>query len=57
MCMESVQKDEKARIIERDIVIDNMKIHIRSIFNGKISLEKALENIIVRRMNNAVLEH
>ena len=35
---------------ERDIVINGTHIHIKSVFNDKIPLEKALGNIAKRKL-------
>lgn len=37
--------------IERDLVVQGTHIHIKSVFNGKIPIEKALGNIAVRKLS------
>ena len=37
--------------IERDMVVKDTHIHIKSVFTGKISLEKALSNIATRKLS------
>jgi len=38
------------KTIERDIMINGTHIHIKSIFNNKVPLEKALANIAKRKL-------
>ena len=38
---------------EREIVINNIKIHVRSIFTGKTSLDRAMKNIVVRKISDS----
>ena len=40
-------------IVEREIVINNTKIHIKSIFTAKTSLDRALQNIVARKISDA----
>ncbi len=44
-------------VIERDMVINNMNIHVKSIFSGEISLGTAIQNIIIRKMSGAILNN
>jgi len=37
--------------LERDLVINGTHIRVRSIFNGQIPLEKALGNLVQRRIS------
>ena len=39
------------KIIERDVVINGTHIHVKSIFDGKVPLEKALGNIAKRKLS------
>lgn len=58
-CGELKVEEDKTRpeVIERDIVINNMSIHIKSIFTGKTNLDKALKNIVVRKISEARVDH
>lgn len=49
--MESIQLPETQIVIEREIVIGNIKFHVKSVFIGQTNLDDALKNIIVRRMD------
>jgi len=40
-------------VVEREIVIKGLKIHLKSVFKEQTTLEKALENIIKRKMSAA----
>ena len=40
-------------ILERDLVINGTHIRVRSIFNGQIPLEKAIGNLVQRRISEA----
>jgi len=40
-------------VIEREVVVNNTKVHIKSIFAGKTSLDKALKNIVARKISDA----
>jgi hypothetical protein len=42
----------KRNTIERDVVVNGTHIHVKSVFNGKIPLEKALSNIAVRKLSD-----
>ena len=42
----------KSNTTERNLVINGTCIRIRSVFIGKITLEKALENIAKRKLMN-----
>ena len=44
-------KPKRDNIAERDIVVKGTHIHIKSVFNGKIPLEKALGNIASRKLS------
>ncbi len=46
-----ITKLKSDNIAERDIVVKGTHIHIKSVFNGKIPLEKALGNIAVRKLS------
>lgn len=37
-------------IIERDIVVNSMKIHIVSVFTGQTSMNEAIGRIITRKL-------
>jgi len=41
-----------AEPIEREIVINNTKIRVKSIFTGKTSLDRAMKNIVARRISD-----
>lgn len=41
----------KRTIIERNMVVNGTHVHVKSIFNGKLPLEKALGNIAVRKLS------
>jgi hypothetical protein len=43
-------KHKTAKIIEREIIIDNMKIHIKSVFTEQTQLEEAMKSIIIRKL-------
>ena len=38
-------------IVERNMVVNGVSIHIKSIFNGKVPLDKALGNIAMRKIS------
>lgn len=44
-------KLKKDNIAERDIVVKGTYIHIKSVFNDKIPLEKALGNIAAKKLS------
>jgi hypothetical protein len=46
----SKQPAISSNTIERDIVINGTRIHIKSVFADKTSLEKALTNIARRKL-------
>ena len=39
------------KTVERDVVINGTHIHVKSVFYGKIPLEKALGNIAKRKLS------
>ena len=39
--------------IEREIVINNTKIRVKSIFTGKTSLDSAMKNIVARKISDS----
>jgi hypothetical protein len=43
--------------IERVIVINNTRIHVKSIFTGKTSLDKAMKIIVTRKISDSKLDH
>jgi hypothetical protein len=43
--------NQNAHTIKRDFAIKNIVVHIKSIFNGHTTLDKALCNIIVRKLS------
>ena len=43
--------DRDNHTIERDFAIKNIVVHIKSIFNGYTTLDKALSNIIIRKIS------
>ncbi len=43
-------KPEGGEVIEREIVINNTRIHIRSIFSGQTGLDEAVKKIIIRKL-------
>lgn len=53
---------DKTKIIERNVVIKDINVHIKSVLGDKIPLTKALTNIaiqklsIIRRNNNKDVE-
>ena len=44
-------KPESDKAVEREIVINNTRIHIRSIFTGQTRLDEAMKNIITRKVS------
>ena len=42
--------DIEIKTIERDVIIKDTHIRVKSVFYNKVSLEKAIENIIVRKL-------
>ena len=42
---------DTSRIIERDMIINGTHIRVRSVFDNKIPLEKALGNIAKRKLS------
>lgn len=44
------ERESKDEIIEREIIINNTRIHIKSIFTGQTRLDEAMKNIIVRKL-------
>lgn len=48
-------KTECNNAIERDIIVNNTKIHIKSIFTGKTSLYIAMKNIVARKISDSKL--
>ena len=51
--LECVKKDDEMSIAERDVVISNINIHIKSIFTRQTTLEDAMERIILCRLAEA----
>lgn len=49
--------EHTVQIIERDVVVNNINVHIKSIFTGKTSLDSALKNIVARKMSDTESEH
>lgn len=43
--------EQRAEIVEREIVINNTKIHIKSIFTGQTRLDEAMKKIITRKLS------
>ena len=39
------------RIIEREIMIDKVKVHVKSVFSDKINIDDALRNIVIRKIS------
>ena len=37
--------------VERSIKINDVKFRVKSIFSGKVELESAIKNIVIRRMS------
>ena len=50
------KNSEPTQMMEREITINNMRIHIRSIFNGQTSLEEALQKIVIRKLSEQKAE-
>ena len=50
------EKECMDEVVEREMVINNTKIHIKSIFTGKISLDGAMKNIVAHRISDAKSE-
>jgi hypothetical protein len=50
--MEPVHKSEYSKVIERDVVINKMNVHIRSIFSEKTSLDSAMWNIVAKKFQS-----
>lgn len=50
--MEDKQIEATDSVIERNMIVNGVAIHIKSIFNGKISLQNALGNIAIRKLSN-----
>ena len=56
--MKVMEKATKTKVIrsgntaERDIVINGTHIHVKSVFNDKIPLERALGNIAKQKLTN-----
>ncbi len=44
---------KNTEIIEREIFVQNTKIHIKSIFGGYISLDDALKKIVLRKLSES----
>lgn len=42
-----------SKVIERDVEINNIKIHVKSIFSEKISLDRAMRNIVSKKLSMA----
>ena len=42
---------DKTETIERNVVIKDINIHIKSVFGDKISLTKALTNIAIQKLS------
>ena len=40
---------DKTKTIERNVVIKDINVHIKSVFGDKIPLTKALTNIIIQK--------
>ena len=40
-------------VIERDVEINNTKVHVKSIFSETISLDKAMKNIVCKKLSIA----
>jgi|LSQX01.1.fsa_nt_gb hypothetical protein len=43
--------NQNKHIIKRDFIINGTLIHIKSIFNGHTTLDKAVKNIILRKLS------
>ena len=42
---------DKTKIIERNVVIKDINVHIKSVFGDKIPLTKALTNIAIQKLS------
>ena len=54
--MQDAERQKKLKVVEREIVINNVKIHINSVFIGQTTLENALTNIIIRKISKSKTE-
>jgi len=43
------EKLSKVMVAERDVVVGNLNVHVKSIFTGQTTLDKAIQNIILRK--------
>lgn len=50
--MEPENHDEPTVVAEREIIIADVRIRIRSVFSDKVKLEDALKNIALKRQRN-----
>ena len=50
-CRSNTVRKTNVKVIERDIVVNGTHIHVKSIFNGSIPLEKALGNIAKSKLS------
>ncbi|MCL2842521.1 MAG: hypothetical protein FWE28_03515 [Oscillospiraceae bacterium] len=49
----SITNEQPCSALERDLVINGTHIRVRSIFNGQVPLEKALGNLVQRRISES----
>ncbi len=45
--------NHSAEVIERELVINNTRIHVKSVFAGKTSLDRAMKNIVARKISDS----
>lgn len=43
------KKLSEAIVAERDMMVGNLNVHVKSIFIGQTTLDKAIQNIILRK--------
>ena len=46
-------KNEKSKVTEREIIIKGIRFCVRSVFAEQTTLEKAMGNIIVRKISDS----
>ena len=51
--MQGAERLERTKVVERDIIVNDVNVHVKSIFIGQTTLEKALCNIVSRKISES----
>jgi len=53
--MESAKNRQSHMVIESEIIIGNIRFHVKSVFIGKVKLDDALKNIAMKKQRDSSL--